>query len=122
MGDVVLTKTRLHAGVWEGVLTGIVDKAPVLTLRLNGDIVPGLDITPADAGTYLVRAPIAADLIGDDLHTFTIVREDTTDILASFVVFAGEQLDDDLRAQVDLLRAELDLLKRAFRKHCVDTA
>jgi hypothetical protein len=26
-----------------------------------------------------------------------------------------------LRAEVDLLRAELDMLKRAFRRHCVET-
>jgi hypothetical protein len=30
-------------------------------------------------------------------------------------------LDEDIRAEVDLLRAELDLLKRAFRRHCSET-
>jgi hypothetical protein len=31
-------------------------------------------------------------------------------------------MEDDLRAEVDLLRAELDMLKRAFRRHCLETA
>ena len=33
-----------------------------------------------------------------------------------------EELDDDIRAEVDLLRAELDMLKSAFRRHSVETA
>ena len=35
---------------------------------------------------------------------------------------AGEAVSDDLRAEVELLRAELDMLKRAFRRHCLETA
>jgi hypothetical protein len=31
-------------------------------------------------------------------------------------------MEEDIRAELDLLRAELDLLKRAFRRHCVETA
>jgi hypothetical protein len=31
-------------------------------------------------------------------------------------------LEEDIRAEVSLLRAELDLLKRAFRRHCAETA
>ena len=34
---------------------------------------------------------------------------------------AGEALAHDLRAEIDLLRAELDMLKRAFRRHCLET-
>ncbi|MFZ5749697.1 MAG: hypothetical protein ACOY5U_01375 [Pseudomonadota bacterium] len=41
--------------------------------------------------------------------------------LASFVVIGGAPVEADLRAEVELLRAELDLLKRAFRRHCAET-
>ena len=34
---------------------------------------------------------------------------------------AGEALAHDIRAEIDLLRAELDMLKRAFRRHCLET-
>ncbi len=122
MRDLTLTKTSLRAGVWEGMLTGAGADAPVLTLRHNGDVLPGLNLTAQDDGQWLVRAPITVDRISDDLQTFAIVADDDTTVLASFVIFAGEQIEDDLRAEVDLLRAELDLLKRAFRKHCIDTA
>ncbi len=122
MTDMILTKTRMRGGAWDGILTGAGDVAPVLTLRHNGDIVPGLEMTAAEDGAYHVHAPVPVALIADDVQTFTITGEDSTHVLASFVIFAGETLEDDLRAEVDLLRAELDLLKRAFRKHCIDTA
>jgi hypothetical protein len=122
MTNLVLTKTRMRAGVWEGVLTGAGETAPVLTLRHNGDLVSGLSLTATEDGAYHVQAPVPVDRIADDVQTFAITDGDNMTVLASFVIFAGEQLEDDLRAEVDLLRAELDLLKRAFRKHCIDTA
>ena len=33
----------------------------------------------------------------------------------------GEALGDDMRVEIELPRAELDMLKRAFRRHCVET-
>lgn len=122
MTDFVLAKLRLRGGVWEGVLSGASDANPILALRHNGDIVPGMTLTVEKPGAWRVRAPVPADRISDDVQTFVITDEGTDTVLASFVIFAGEQLDDDLRAEVDLLRAELDLLKRAFRRHCNDTA
>jgi hypothetical protein len=34
----------------------------------------------------------------------------------------GEALGDDMRVEIELPRAELDMLKRAFRRHCVETS
>jgi len=41
--------------------------------------------------------------------------------LAHFTIITGMPLEADIRAEVDLLRAELDMLKRAFRRHCLET-
>ena len=41
--------------------------------------------------------------------------------LGHFSIIAGEALGEDLHAEVELLRAELDMLKRAFRRHCLET-
>ena len=43
-------------------------------------------------------------------------------VLASFSIVAGDALAEDIRAELSLLRAELDMLKKAFRRHCVETA
>jgi len=34
----------------------------------------------------------------------------------------GEALGDDMCVEIELPRAELDMLKRAFRRHCVETS
>jgi len=43
------------------------------------------------------------------------------DKLGHFTIITGVAMEDDIRAEMDLLRAELDMLKRAFRRHCLET-
>jgi len=69
-----------------------------------------------------VRVPIPAQLISDGLQSFVISNPDTGETLESFAILAGDALADDIRAEIGLLRAELDMLKRAFRRHCAETA
>jgi hypothetical protein len=59
-------------------------------------------------------------ILNDGVQTFVIQNAGQT--LGSFSIVSGRPLDHDLRSEIDLLRAELDLLKRAFRRHCVETA
>ena len=61
-------------------------------------------------------------LISDGLQSFVISNPDTGETLESFAILAGDALADDIRAEIGLLRAELDMLKRAFRRHCAETA
>jgi hypothetical protein len=122
MTDLTLTKNRLNAGIWEGTLTGPVDANPVLVLRHNDEIVSGLTVEDITGGTWAVRVPVPVDLINDELQTFSIVDETSDTILNSFAIFGGDQLSNSMQVEVDLLRAELDILKRAFRKHCIETA
>ena len=122
MSEPVLTRTRIHAGVWEGTLTGA-DTAPDLAVTHDGQEVPGATLRedPDGAGRFRVTVPIPAELLSDGVQTFLITDRATGDRLASFSVVTGQPLDEDLRAEVALLRAELDMLKRAFRRHCVET-
>ena len=61
------------------------------------------------------------EAICDGVQTFAIREAASDEVLGSFTLIAGEALGDDLRAEVSLLRAELDMLKRAFRRHCLET-
>lgn len=116
-----LTATRIRGGVWEGVLTG---PGPLPELKVTHEAVAleGLEITPLppDAGRYLVRVPIPAALLNEGVQTFLIRSGD--DILTRFTVIVGVPMEDDIRAEIDILRAELDVLKGAFRRHCAETA
>lgn len=120
MSEMTLTRMRLAEGVWEGLLSARDSVPPRLKLRHAGEIVGEPETLAADAGNWLVRFRIPVERLSDGVQTFTIENADTGDALAHETVVAGDVLDDDIRAEVDLLRAELDLLKRAFRRHCAE--
>lgn len=122
MSDVTLTKTRIRAGVWEGVLSGSA-AAPTLEVLHLEQPVPGVAVKAVAerAGEWLVQVPIPAELLSEGVQTFLIRNAATGEKLEHFTVITGVAMEDDLRAEVDLLRAELDMLKRAFRRHCLET-
>jgi len=124
-GEISLTKASLRDGVWEGVLTmeGAADDVPPPLSALHlAQPVQGLEIIPLDeAGKWIVSLPIPTELISDGVQTFVIADAENGEHLASFSLLAGDALAEDIRAEIDLLRAELDMLKRAFRRHCLET-
>lgn len=117
--EITLTQTRIALGWWEGVLKGA-----------NGEIeawhgdrqITGVELTPlpGKAGQLAVRVPIPAFVLNEGVQTVQLRLGGQ--VLAHFTLTAGSPGDDDLRAEISLLRAELDLLKRAFRRHCAETA
>ena len=121
MPQVKLTKTRLFEGVWEGVLTGLPAEAtPMIGVEHLGRRLDGVEVLQTPNG-WGVRVPIPAGVISDGVQTFVVLDQNSGETLDSFALLAGDALADDIRAEVDLLRAELDMLKKAFRRHCVET-
>ncbi|MFK7940218.1 MAG: hypothetical protein AB8B82_12625 [Roseovarius sp.] len=124
MSDVVLTKTRLFEGVWEGVLTynGTGNFQPEIEVTHLQKPLAGVKVTEKpDENLWVVQVPVPADLISDGVQTFLIRDTRTDQTLNSFALMAGDTLSHDIRAEVTLLREELDMLKRAFRRHCLET-
>ncbi len=121
MSDMQLTKTRIRAGVWEGVLTGSTAEPALEVLHLEKPLT-GVTVAPmAGAEGWAVRVPIPAELLSEGVQTFLIRSTGSGTTLAHFSIITGVAMEDDLRAEVDLIRAELDMLKRAFRRHCLET-
>ena len=120
--DAKLTKTRIRAGIWEGVLTA--DTAPDVEVTLLEKPILGVTVAlvPDQPGSWSVRVPIPAEVLSEGVQTFLIRSKSDGETLSHFTVITGVSMEDDLRAEIDLLRAELDMLKRAFRRHCVETA
>lgn len=124
LDEITLVKTRLQSGVWEGVLTYSGDGSftPNLFLFHLNNKVADIEVVNGDTSNqWLIRAPIPIETVSDGIQTFLIVESTTSESIGSFVVLAGESLQDDIRAEMDLLRAELDMLKKAFRRHCIET-
>tara|TARA_R110002124_G_scaffold255511_1_gene421146 strand:+ start:144 stop:518 length:375 start_codon:yes stop_codon:yes gene_type:complete len=123
MSEFRLTKKRIFAGVWEGVLTGAAGQPLLEVLHLETPV-PGTGITeiPDQPGCWAVRVPIPAELLSEGVQTFLIRDAVAGENLGHFTIVTGVTMEDDIRAEIDLLRAELDMLKRAFRRHCLETA
>ena len=121
MNDIILTKTRLIEGVWEGIISGIsMDAKPAISVNHLGKAIEGVEVLANDKN-WGIRVPIPSALISDGVQTFVVLNHETEEKLGSFALLAGDALADDIRAEVDLLRAELDMLKSAFRRHCSET-
>ncbi len=74
---------------------------------------------PGREGDFAVKVPIPAEVLSEGVQTLLVRHGSET--LAHFTIITGVAMEDDVRAEIDLLRAELDMLKRAFRRHCLET-
>lgn len=125
MSELSLTETRIRAGIWEGMLRTAAN-APAPEVEVLHDEVPITGASLASLserpGCWVLRVPIPAECLDDGVQTFVIRDSSSGAVLAHFRVMVGDGATDNLRGEVSLLRAELDLLKAAFRRHCRDTA
>ena len=108
-----LEQGRIAGGVWDAVVTAT--EAPLIEALHGGRVVEGVTVEPVAAGRYAVKVPIPAWALNEGVQT--ILVQAGGERLAAITLVAGEPLDEDIRAELSLLRAELDLLKRAFQRH-----
>ncbi|MGZ9808926.1 hypothetical protein ACXN5S_00500 [Pseudoroseicyclus sp. H15] len=108
-----LIDSRLQSGIWHGEIAGPLPARLIATYL--GRALDGLQIEPHDTGTTL-RLPLPPEMISDGVQTCVIADADTGDVLASVTLVAGQMLAEDLRTEVTMLRAELDLVKAVLRR------
>ena len=119
--DIDLKRIRVRAGVYEGVATcsPATDEPPQIVVIHHQKEVPGVELEPGEAaGIWHLRFAIPAGTVCDGVQSFIFTDKQDNRTLDSFAIAAGDPLTGDLQAELDLLRAELDMLKRAFRRHC----
>ncbi|HCI05743.1 MAG TPA: hypothetical protein DE314_00065 [Sulfitobacter sp.] len=122
MSTLTLTPMKLRRGVWEAVISNSQPGEPQITVTHLNQEVPGFELAEKpDDNLWLLQVPIPQDAIADGVQTFAIGDKADGTRIGHFTLIAGEALGDDMRVEVELLRTELDMLKRAFRRHCVET-
>jgi len=124
MIDVELTKTRLAEGVWEGVLSasGKGKYKPDIEVTHMDQPLENVDLSKEKGKeSWVLRIPVPMHLIADGVQTFLIRDRGLNQVLGDFTMIAGDALSYDIRAEVNLLREELDMLKRSYRRHCRET-
>ena len=117
MARYVLEKTRFRAGVWQGVLSGPPDlEPPALSGRgPDGPLLIDVRAFSAAHGRWDVRLAVPDSALGDGVHSFAILCPEGV-ALTRFDVIAGDALEDDIRAELASLRAEMDLMGSVLRR------
>ncbi|MFQ6553634.1 hypothetical protein AAD018_014950 [Aestuariibius insulae] len=113
-----LVPVGLTAGIWEARL--MASKAPEVTVTCRGDAIEAVDVTEEGKGIWRLRVPVPPESLSDGVQSY-VVSNGSGETLGHFEILAGAELNGDLRAEIALLRAELDLLKGAFRRHCLES-
>lgn len=114
-----IIRSQLLEGVWTAHLHNVRVGTKVSVL-LNGTPVEDVSYAQEDDGTYVIIVPVPMEALSDGTHNF-VLDSGNGQVQKAFSVIAGEAVNDDLRAEIGLLRAELDMLKMAFRKHIVSS-
>ncbi|MGO4851962.1 hypothetical protein ACEN2S_03985 [Phaeovulum sp. W22_SRMD_FR3] len=114
-----LEMSRIKAGRWEAVVSETPEQ-PAVSIVHQEQPLAGLEAVQDGAERWKLSLPIPAELLSDGVQSFLVLGPQGERV-TQFTIVTGVPLEDDIRAEVDLLRAELDMLKRAFRRHCVET-
>jgi len=122
MTGVSLERAAIREGRWTGELRGDAQGgAPSIAVLHLGEPLDGVAVTPLRPGVWQVSAPLPPALLSDGVQSFVVRDEAAAATIGHFAIAVGVALEDDIRAEIELLRAELDMLKRAFRRHCLET-
>ena len=116
-----LTKTRLQEGRWEGLLrmpsAGADTPPPSLEItHLEQTLEHALSPIEGETGAWMLSIELPVRIISDGLQVVLIRDPESGETLGSIAILAEDPLVPDLRAEVALMRAELDMLKRVLRR------
>jgi hypothetical protein len=123
MSTLKLTKTRMLEGMWQGIITGSGDTKPDIAVTHGNADVSDFKLAKSDtADHWSLTIPVPASAIADGIQVIVVTDNDAGQKIGDVVIIGDEVTNIDQRAELELLRAELDMLKRAFRRHCVETS
>lgn len=117
-----LQRLRLEGGTYEGVLTTPEETA--IEAVHQGSVIAVAQCLPETdgSGRQRVRLDLPSSVLSEGVQVNSLRASRSRAVLDRITLMAGTPLDEDLRAEIALLRAELDLLKSAFRRHVSDSA
>ena len=118
----------LKSGIWQGVLRRDTPPGRLLLVHM-GARVGDARATAQDDGSWRIAAAIPPQKLSDGVQTFLLLEDQGEGAeppqagawhLSSLSIVAGELVEEDMRAEINLLRSELDLLKKELRRLAAD--
>ena len=116
-----LTRIALKAGRYEGQLKTRGAAVPVIELVHLDRVVGHAQVAPEDGDIHRLTADVPAEVLSDGVQVLSLRSAADGAILDRVFFLMGAGLSEDFRGELALVREELELLKRAFRRHCVET-
>lgn len=121
MSGEILTPVGFSGGRYEGALQA--SRAPDIEALYQGKVVAMASPVPLAGrkNEYRVTLDLPAAVMADGVQVISLRSTISGEVLDHVTLMAGAVLDADIRAELALLRAEFEVLKRAFRRHCIET-
>lgn len=121
MATETLTPIRLRAGRYEARLTA--ETCDGIEAVHLGRVIAAAEVTPDPAapGQFRVAVDLPASVMADGVQVVTLKSVASGQALDRITILAGDALDEDIRAELALLRDEVEMLKTAFRLHAAGT-
>ncbi len=119
MAEISLLDGIIRAGIWHGIVHSPAPETPALEIRHAGGILqPRLCQRIAEQkDRWRIEVPLPPDVLEDGVRCLLVVDAAAGHTLQTLTISAGTPLPGDLSAEVASLRAELEVLKAAFRRH-----
>jgi hypothetical protein len=118
MAEYTLTKLGFSGGVWQGRIAAR-GEAPAPEIEVThgaGEALSGVTLSPDGKSAWRLSVIVPLEHLGDGALTYLVQAKGGGLPLGGFTILAGEAPGEDLRAEVSLLRAEVELLKKALRR------
>lgn len=114
-----ILRSQLLEGVWTGEIAGL-GNVPDVQIFLGNDAIDGVEVGYGENDITSVKFTVPHWALADGYQNFVLRTSDGIQ-MGILTLIAGNAVADDLRAEIGLLRAELDMLKKAFRQHVLQT-
>ncbi|MGB5871919.1 MAG: hypothetical protein WBH04_17150 [Albidovulum sp.] len=120
MRKLSLIESKINAGFWQGLVLQEPPGAglPQIAISHLGEVLENLEIAAAKGGAWAVSVAIPPRVLCDGLQVFLLCDLQSDEVFGHFSILTGAAVAEDSLAEIALLRAEVDMLKKAFRSHC----
>jgi hypothetical protein len=119
-----LIRVRLQGGRYEGLLTCADSAGTGIEAVHEGRVIAAATLSPDEdrQSSWRAAVDLPGEVIGEGVQVIALRSTTTGKVLDRITLMAGAPLDEDIRVELALLRDEVEMLKRAFRRHCAETA
>lgn len=121
MTQLTMTRSTLIAGTWETTLEGA-GARPEVSVWLGTQALPSVTLADAGPGAWEVRAAVPVECLASGTHVLILRGGRDGTALGHLRLSAGVADAADLAAEVAILRAEVDMLKKALRRIAATSA